>query len=130
MKAQQAAAVAALEATWNAAQVHDVGSVPASPTTPYAVVSVDSGTPGNYRAAQHGSKAYRIAVQCFGKDVSEVGFAVEKAESAFLDKRLTITGYDATPCATEVSSPIYRDPDAGVLLLSTLTFTFSAYPTA
>lgn len=129
MKAENDAALAAFEAAWKPAQVHLIGAVPTSPVTPYAAISVSSGSAENYRLhGEHGSRSYRIVVQAVGKSVSEIGFPVDGADAAFLDKRLTIAGYDTTPAQAEVSSPIIRDPDAGGLLSCTLTYTFTAYP--
>ena len=125
------AAVAAAEAAWVPERVHEVGKVPASPATPYSVVSVSSGSADNYGlCGAHGSRGYRIIVQAVGASANEVGMAVENADEAFLDKRLTVAGYDTTPATAEVASPIIRDPDGGALLSVTLTYTFHAYPTA
>lgn len=131
MRAFAAAALAAYEAAWTPERVHRAGEVPTPPPPgAYGVLSVSSGSAENYRACgAHGSRSYRIVVQAVGKDVDEVGFAVDKADAAFLDKRLTVAGYDTTPARPEVSSPIIRDPDGGVLLSATLTYTFTAYPT-
>lgn len=131
MKAENTAALAALKAAWNPAQVHEVGKVPATPVTPYAVPSVGSGAAGNYSlAAEHGTKSYRIAVQVFGKSVGEVGALVDVVDNTFLDKALSVPGYDTTPSAGEVSSPIIRDPDGGGLLMCLLTYTFTATATS
>lgn len=131
MKAENDAALARLEAVWNPAQVHAIGAVPVSPVTPYAAVSVSSGSAENYRlCGAHGSRSYRIVVQAVGKSISEIGNPIEAADTAFLDTKLAIAGFDTTPAQVEVSSPIIRDPDAGGLLSCTLTYTFAAYPTA
>ena len=129
MREFNAAALAALEAVIPAARVHRVGEVPAEPVTGYAVVSVSSGSAENYRnCGEHGSRSYRIVVQAIGKTIDEVAWVVDKADAAFLDKRLALTGYDTTPAAAEVASPVIRDPDAGAYLSVTLTYTFTAYP--
>lgn len=125
-----AAAIAAARAAWITERVHEVGKVPATPATPYLVMSVSTGSAENYSlAAEHGSRSYRVVVQAIGASDGEVGFAVDKAESAFLDNRLTVAGFDTTPCAPEVSSQIIRDPDGGALLSMTLTYTFTATQT-
>lgn len=125
------AAVAALGAAWVADRVYRVGQLDdlaAAPSTPYAIVSVDSGMPRNYRTgSRHSSKFYRIAVQVVGDTYNEAAFAAEKADDAFLDKRLTVTGYVCTPCRREVTN-IQRDPDGGVLMYGLTTYTFTASP--
>lgn len=129
MKAFQDAAVARYESTWLADRVHEVGAVPASPPTPYGVVSVTSGAGTHYRVGAHGgSTSRRAVVQCVGKTAGEVAFAVEKAEAAYLGHRLAVAGHACTPMRSEVSSPVIRDPDGGALLTCTLTFTFSSTP--
>lgn len=129
MREFQAAVVAAAEAAWNASQIYEVGAVPTSPVTPYSVVGVSSGAMITRRlSTEAAGSGYRIAVQAVGKNASEVGFAVEKADSAFADTRLSVTGFDCSPCLVEVSSPIIRDPDGGGFLTCTLTYTFTAYP--
>lgn len=111
-------------------RVHQVGSVPPGPATPYLVLSVSSGSAENYRmSADHGSRSYRIVAQAVGADADEVSFAVTKLDLALLDKRLTVAGFDCSPCQPEVSSPVIRDPDGGGFLTCTLTYTFTAYPT-
>ena len=130
MDAFQDAAVAAAVAAWRVEQVHEVGKVPATPQMPYLVMSVSSGSVENYLlSADHGSRSYRIVAQAVGKTASEVAFAVEKVDEAYLDKSLTVAGFDCSPCRPEVSSPVIRDPDGGSLLSATVTYTFTAYPT-
>jgi len=123
------AVLATARTAWNSAQVHAVGEVPATPTTPYEVLSVSSGSAENYRlSAQHGSRTYRIAIQAVGSTATEVDAVVEKAEAAFLDVSLTVAGFDCSRCQPESSSPLIRDPDGGVLLSKTITYTFTAFP--
>lgn len=130
MRAETDAALARYRAVWKSAQVHEAGKVPASPVTPYASVSVSAGGAGNYNnAAQHGSRSYRIVAQIVGKSVTEVALAVEGAEAAYLDQRLTIADLDTTPCLNPIATDPYRDPDAGGLLTCTLVYTFNTYPT-
>jgi hypothetical protein len=133
VKAENAAALAAARAAWNLTptQVHPAGGVPASPPTPYLVLSVTSGAPGNYRARSHGSKKHYIVVQAVGKTIDEVAFAVDKADAAFEDKALTVAGFDCTESNGEdrTASTVIRDPDAGGLLTCTVLYPFYAYPT-
>lgn len=123
------AALDAIRAVWLTESVHAVGKVPKLPVTPYLVGSVSTGSTENYRlSGDHGSRSYRIALQAIGKTDDEVKFAVDKAEDALLDKSLIVAGFDCTPCQPEVSSQPIRDPDGGVLLSCTLTYTFTAFP--
>ena len=123
------AAKARLGSVWNANQSYLPGEVGDSPATPYGIVSVSTGMGTAYRlTADHGALSMRIVVQSIGRDAEEVGFAVEKADAAFLDQRLSVSGYDCTPALAEASSQIIRDPDGGVLLSVTQTYTFTAYP--
>lgn len=130
MLAFQNAAVAAAEAAWVAERVHEVGDVPGKPATPYMALAVSSGAGSTYSLlSARGSQAYRLVAQVVGRTAGEVAIGVEKADGAFLDRPLVVAGYDTTPMRSEVASPIIRDPDAGVLLSVTLTYTFHAYPT-
>lgn len=125
------AAVARAAAVWPQGRVYALGDVPELPGTPYVVLSVTSGAPGNYRLnVEHGSKGYRIVVQAVGKTLHEVAFAVDKVDAAFEDQRLVVAGFDTTPAAGDerVSSPVIRDADAGGLLTCTVLYPFTAYP--
>lgn len=131
MKAENDAAVAALEAAWPAGHVYRVGAVPttSAPPTPYAVVSVDSGLRRNYRGSSSAtSRYYRISVQCVGASYDQAAFAAERADVAFLDNRLTIAGFAATPCRDETATSIQRDPDGGVRMYGLRTYTFTTNP--
>lgn len=130
MKAETDAAVAAAKAAWPQGRTYRVGEVPPSPVTPYNVVSVDSGLARNYRrASRASSRHHRLSVQSVGATVGETQFAVEKAQTAFLDKRLTLAGHTATPCREETSADVQRDPDGGVMFYALQTFTFTTSPT-
>lgn len=114
-------------AVWLDARVHRAGEVPASPVTPYNVISCDSGMPENYRIiAQHGSRQFRVIVQSVGATVGECAFAIEKADAAFLDHALTVDGFDAAPCRLEIPGSPRRDQDAGGLMYALSTYTFTA----
>lgn len=123
------AALAAGEAAWNASQVHQTGSVPPSPLTPYNVLSVTA--PGDTNArigGRGGSQSAWVVVQAVGKDLGEVMFAVGKADAAFLGKRLTATGVRCSPTTRSDPSPVVRDPDAGGLVSCTLVYRFTTSP--
>lgn len=127
MKAENDAAIAQLTAA-GAQRVYPVGGVPASPVTPYWVVSVDSGTSVNYRVGSVAtSSALRVVVQLFGKTFNEAAFAAEKADAAFLDKRLS--GVSTTPCRREIATNVQRDPDGGALMYGLHTYTSTSTPT-
>ena len=129
MKAEIDAAVAALQATWPQGRTYRVGAVPTNPVTPYNVVSVDSGISRNYRrAAGASSRLHRLSVQSVGRDAAEIAFAVERAQTAFLDKRLAVAGKAATPCREETPADVQRDPDGGVLLYAFQSFQFTTTP--
>lgn len=129
MEAIEAAAFDALVAAWRPELVFETGDVPTTAPSPHIAMSTSSGSAENYRlSAQHGSRSYRTVVQAFGKTASEVAFAVDKADSAFLDQRLVVAGFDCTPAQVEVASPLLTDPDDNVWLYKTLTYTFTAYP--
>lgn len=132
MEAENAAALGAARAAWNVTQVHELGGVPPTPVTPYLAVSVTSGAPGNYRARFHGSSKHYIVVQAVGKNLSEVAFAVDKADAAFQDKALVVAGFDCTESGGEdrTASTVIRDPDAGGLLTCTVLYPFTAFPTS
>ena len=124
MKALNDAAVAALEAIWAPGRVYRIGELDGIPATPYAVVGVDSGAKRNYRAGSRAtSQAHRLTVQVVGASYNEAAFAVEKADAAFLDKRITA---DCTPCRRGVGTSIDRDPDGGALMYGLSTYTFTA----
>lgn len=119
------AAVNAAETAWNAAQVHEVGAVPAGPGTPYLALSVTAPGDTNYRiGGRSGSRAAWIVVQAIGKNAGEIDFAIAKADAAFLGKRLS----GSTPARRDDPSTVIRDPDAGGLLTCTLVYRFTTTP--
>ena len=129
MKELHAAALPAGRAAWNAQQVHEVGKVPGSPTTPYNVLSVTApGDTNPRRGGRSGSQSAWVVVQAVGKTAGEVGFAVDKADAAFLGKRLTVAGRDTRPSIRNEPSTVIRDPDAGGLLTCTLIYRFTLTP--
>ena len=122
MKAEQDAAKAALKAAWISGRTYDMGSVPASPVTPYQDVAVNLGTPKGDRAAGiSSSRSFRAVVRSFGRSFAEVSFAAEKADAALLGQRI---GAGYSPCRAEVSTSVIRDPDGGGLLMAVRTYTF------
>ena len=122
MKAQNDAAVAAAVAAWPGGHTYRTGEVPANPVTPYNVVSVDAGSPRNYRhGSQSSSRLWRVVVQSVGDTFNEAAFAVEKADAAFLDKRVA----GGTPARREIAGSVQRDPDGGVLFYCLNTYTYT-----
>lgn len=129
MQAENDAARTALEAVWTADRVHEPGAVPDTPATPYAVVSVPAPGDTNYRnGGRGGSQSSRIVAQVVGANLSEVAFAVDKCDTAYLGQRLPVTGVNVSAARREVQSPVIRDPDTGGLLTCTLTYTFTSTP--
>lgn len=126
MKSLQTAAMAQAEAAWLADRVHAIGAVPTTPAKPYLTVGVASGSAQSYSLNEaHGTRTHRLVVMAVGTTATEVGFAVEKADAAFLDRSLTVTGIDCGPISVESSSPIIRDPDDNGLLVCTVVYTFT-----
>lgn len=129
MRTLAAAATAAAEAAWNADQVHEVGEVPDKPTFPYLVLSVTAPGDSNPRlGARSGSQYGWIVGQAVGRTQSEVAFAVEKADAAFLGKKLDVADLNTRPATRREPSTITRDPDAGGLLTCTLIYRFTTTP--
>ena len=125
MRAEQSAVKAALVAEWPQGRTYDVGSVPASPVTPYLDVAVSLGTPVQYRAGSRTqARTFRATVRSFGRTFGEVSFAAEKADAALLDERL---GAGYSPCRAEVATSVIRDPDGGGLLMAVRTYTFNKH---
>lgn len=97
-------------------RAYSIGSVPASPTYPYAVVGVDTGTPGLRRAGGGATKKdRRVTVQLFGRSDDAVLDYARLADLALEDK--VIGALPGRPFSyRELQTPIYRDPDdQGVL---------------
>jgi hypothetical protein len=122
-----AAAVTRAGAVYQPGRVYRTGEVPDMPPLPYMTVSADGGFPTNYvKAAQHTARQFRLAVQCVGSTVNECMGVAEKADVAFLDQRLTVTGWDCGPCQVELVATPRRDPDAGGLLYALATYIYTA----
>jgi len=81
--------------------------------------------------ADSASDAHRLVAMAVGKNMTELGFAVDKIRAAYKGHRLSVSGFDCTPIEAEVSGPVLRDIDGSGnltgLLSLTLTFTFNAY---
>lgn len=97
-------------------RVYAVGSVPGSPSYPYAVLGCDTGTPG-LRRAGGGTTRHdrRVTVQMFGRSDDSVIALAALADAAFEDK--VLGALDGKPFSMrELQTPIVRDPDdQGVL---------------
>lgn len=129
MRAENDAALERLRAVWSAGKVYAVGDAIDKDTTPYAIVSVDSGLRINYRRSSRAvNRTHRISVQVVGDTYREAAFAAEKADAAFLDHSLAVTGARATPCRDETATDLQRDPDGGVLIYGLRTYTFLTNP--
>ena len=122
MRTQNDAAIAAALAAWPTGHTYKTGEVPETPATPYNVVSIDAGTPANYRhASRSTSRTWRIVVQSVGATFNEAAFAVEKADAAFLDKRVA----GGTPARREITGTVQRDPDGGGLMYALNTYLYT-----
>lgn len=107
-----------------ALRVYKIGAVPASPATPYAVLSLDAGNLRGTRADGRSlTRARRLAVQVFGPSIDSVLHIAGLADAAFSD--VVLTDIDGDPYSVrEVASPVYRDPDGEGLLALTHTYRF------
>lgn len=105
----------AIATTAGITRAYAVGSVPPSPSYPYAVVGVDTGTPGLRRAGGGSTrKDRRVTVQMFGRTEDSVLSLADLADAAFEDKVLALAGSPFS--MREMQTPIMRDPDtSGVL---------------
>lgn len=132
MQALQAAALERGRAVYATDRVYEPSGVSTKPATPYLVVSVDAGRDETQMLnPEAASDAHRLVAMAVGKNMTELGFAVDKARDAYVGHRLAVAGYDTTPCEAETSGPVIHDTDAsgsltGFLTL-TLTFTFNTY---
>lgn len=96
-------------------RAYKVGAVPASPVSPYCVVSLDSGTPQSKRVSGGSSVLLRsLSVQMFGTSVAGVELMQAAADNAFRDTYLPIS--DAPFSERVIATPVARDPDGEVLL--------------
>lgn len=121
MKAENDAAIAQLAS--KGVPVFPIGGVPKMQDGPYAVVGTDPGTPNNYLLAGiHGTRTYRITVQCNGDTYNEAAWVAEKADAAFLDQPLE--GVTDQNGQRELTPTIIRDPDGGGLMYGLATYTF------
>lgn len=115
-----------LAARLNAAgvlRVYKLGSVPASPAYPYAVVGLDSGTPNARGANMKTGLIHRLTVQMFGKEADAVLDLARLADLAF--EGVALTDLTDSPVATrEISTPPYRDPDDNGVLSILHTYRF------
>ena len=110
--------LAALAVTAGITRAYPLGSVPASPAYPYAVIGCDTGTPVNRRlGGGTNRKPRRVTVQIFAKSDDVVLDYADKADNAFEDKVLSTL--DGSPFSMrEMQTPIMRDPDtSGVLYI-------------
>lgn len=94
---------------------YKLGSVPSGPVYPYAVLSLDSGTPNGRGADAKAGRVYRLTVQMFGHTHDSVSDLARMADQAFEGVDLSEIAGDPV-CTREISTPPFRDPDdQGVL---------------
>lgn len=96
-------------------RAYKLGSVPTSPGYPYAVLSMDTGTPNARSLDMNAGKVYRLTVQCFGREDDSIRDLATKADAAF--DGVALTDITDSPVSTrEIGTLPYRDPDdQGVL---------------
>lgn len=111
----------------NVQRVYKRREVPASPTYPYAVLTVTLGRGDTYTLeAEHGVRWGRITAQTFGRTDDGADQTAEGVTQALLDQRLTVAGWDVTPCVMELDPAETDDPDDSGVVGRTLTLTFTA----
>lgn len=96
-------------------RAYKLGSVPSGAAYPYAVLTLDSGTPNARGADMHAGSIHRLTVQMFGRTQDAVLDLARLTDQAFDGVGLDdVTG---TPVATrDLTTGPYRDPDdQGVL---------------
>ncbi|CAA9242617.1 MAG: hypothetical protein AVDCRST_MAG83-1721 [uncultured Arthrobacter sp.] len=104
-------------------RVYKFGSVPASPSYPYAVVSPAYGAPTVRTLDGSGKPIGRFTVQFFGRLIDGLVDAAAKAFVAF--DGVELSELDGDPVAwQELSTPPYRDPDTAGVLDITHTYRF------
>lgn len=105
------------------ARVYKFGSVPATPSYPYAVLSPAYGAPEVRMLAGPGEPLGRFTVQFFGRAVDTLVADAAKAFTAF--EGVELTDLAGAPVAwQEISTPPYRDPDTTGVLDITQTYRF------
>lgn len=105
------------------ARVYKFGSVPASPSYPYAVVSPALGAPVVRTLDGSGDPMGRFTVQHFGRGIDLLVENADKAFDAF--DGVELSDLPGDPVAwQELSTPPYRDPDTTGVLNVTQTYRF------
>lgn len=116
---------AVVDATADLPRLYPLGSVPASPTYPYGVLSAQMGRGDGYTLdSAHGLRWVRVTAQFFGRTSASALDHAEKATAALLDHSLAFDGYVTTPLRFELDpTPPTRDPDAAGVVGVTTTLT-------
>lgn len=112
-------------------RVYEFGSVPASPTYPYAVLAVTFADALGYTLdAHHGPQRHRIVCQSFGRSLASAQDVDDDLRATFLDQPLAIegSGWESDPAEPEVASALVRDPDTSGVIGITSTFTVVVAP--
>lgn len=95
-------------------RVYDAGSVPASPTYPYAVISASPAVPQVRTLDGSGDPVGRVTVRHFGLSHASVADIAALTFATFDGAALPLP--DAPVAEQEVATDVYRDPDSqGVL---------------
>lgn len=118
---------AVAEATASVPRLYPLGSVPPNPTYPYGVYTATLGRGDSYTLdAREGLRWGRVTVQTFGRTADSALAIAEQARTALVGVRLDVTGYEATPLASELDPTVVRDPDDSGVVGVTATYTLTA----
>lgn len=107
-------------------RVYKEGKVPASPTYPYAIVTVTFDRATAYtNDADHGVGDYRITTRSVGADYDGAVDTDQRARGALLDQRITANSKSYGPGRMQVGAALVRDPDGGSVITVTSTYLFA-----
>lgn len=107
-------------------RVYKEGSVPASPLSPYLIVSATFDRAAAYTLdADHGVGDYRITTRSISTSYDGAVDTDARARTALLDQRFTVAGKTYGPGRLQVGSALVRDPDGGSVLTVTSTYLFA-----
>ena len=103
-------------------RAYKLGSVPASPAYPYAVLTLAPGAPVVRDLGGSGDPMGRFAVQHFSRSQDALVDIADRSFATFDGQALPLPGEPV--CWQEVTSSIYRDPDDNGVLTTTHTYRF------
>ena len=109
-----------LVAAWSPGRVFEIGSVPASPSYPYVILSDDPDVPRVRSLDGSGPLAGRVTVQVFGRTAA----SVRSVSQTVVDRWDGNVVPGGNVAALRVLSPIFRDADTAGVLGRTMSFVF------